>query len=100
MDTPIKPVMTQEQCENWILLKGQTGERWFEVRILDEEVGQDPTMIALMEEVSNMIFAGIQGMPFLEAETARAKGAAQPDLKIIVPGGRSAKGNGESNGPD
>ena len=96
MDTPIKPVMTQEQCENWILLKGQTGERWFEVRILDEEVGQDPTMISLMETVSDMIFSGIQGMPFMEAEHARAKDANKPKLEIIVPGGRSAKGNGDA----
>jgi len=69
----VKPPMTQEQCENWIQVKGQTGERWFEIRILDDEVGQDPTMIALMEIVSDMIFKGIKGMSFTESEVARAK---------------------------
>lgn len=85
MDTPIKPVMTQEQVENWVMLKGQSGERWFEIRILDEEVGQDPTMIALMETVSDMIFKGIQGMPFAESQAQ-----AKPDLSIIKPNGRPA----------
>ena len=75
---PIKPPMTQEAVENWIMLKGQSGDRWFEIRILDEEVGQDPTMIALMESVSEMIFRGIQGMPFTEAENARQKGNLKP----------------------
>lgn len=67
--------MTQEQCENWIMLKGQTGERWFKLVILDPEVAEDPTIIALMETVSEMIFAGIQGMPFTEAEAERSKKA-------------------------
>ncbi len=71
--TPIKPPMTKEQVENWIMLKGQTDARWFKIVILDEEVGQEPNMIALMETVSEMIFAGIQGMPFEEAELVRKK---------------------------
>ena len=78
---PIKPAMTQQQCENWIVLKAQTGERWFEVKILDEIVGQDPTMIALMESVSEMIFAGIKGMPFTESETLRAADQHELHLK-------------------
>ena len=64
--TPIKKPMTKAEVESWIMLKGQSGERWFEIRILDEEVGQDPNVIALMETVSDMIFAGIQDMPFQE----------------------------------
>jgi hypothetical protein len=83
----VKPPMTQEEVENWIMLKGQTDERWFEIRILDEEVGQDPTMIALMETVSDMIFRGIKGMPFEESEMARAKDAdAKPELQIVGKG--------------
>lgn len=70
---PPEGAMTQEQCENWIMLKGQTGKRWFKLVILDEEIGQDPTIIALMETVSDCIFAGIQGMPFTEAEAERVK---------------------------
>ena len=81
--TPKKP-MTQEQVENWIMLKGQTDERWFEIKILDEEVGQDPTMIALMEVVSDMIFKGIKGMPFTESEHQRAKEAEAKTPKIVT----------------
>ena len=68
-----QPIMTKEEVEAWVMLKGQSNERWFEIKILDEEVGQQPNMIALMETVSNMIFAGMQGMPFQEAEMARKK---------------------------
>lgn len=83
---PLHPPMTQEACENWILLKGQTGERWFEVRILDPEVAEDPTMIALMTTVSEMIFAGIQGMPFTEAEAQRAKESHLAEVPPLVRG--------------
>jgi len=75
---PIKPAMTQEQVESWIMLKGQSDERWFEIRVLDPVVGQDPTMVALMETLSDMMQQGILGMPFLESnnpkKTKLAKG--------------------------
>ena len=71
--TPIKKPMTKAEVESWIMLKGQTDERWFKITILDDEVGQDPTMIALMETVSDMIFSGIKGMPFEEAKVVREK---------------------------
>lgn len=83
---PLHPPMTQEQCENWIMLKGQTGKRWFKVVILDPEVDDDPTMIALMETVSDMIFAGIQGMPFTEAEAERAKESHLSEVPPLVRG--------------
>ena len=67
--------MTKEQVESWVQLKAQTGERWFKVVVLDEEVGQDPTVIALMETVSEMIFAGIQNIPFAEV--------AKPKVEIV-----------------
>lgn len=91
---PIKTPMTQEQCENWIQLKGQTGVRWFEIRILDPEIQDEPAMASLMEAVSEMIFKGIQGMPFTEAEQARAQGADNP-MKIVDPSGKPL-----SNGDD
>ena len=87
-DEEVKVPMTQEECENYIVLKGQTGVRWFEVRILDPDIQDDPTMAALMESVSDMIFKGIQGMGFTEAETARAKGADNP-MKIVGANGKS-----------
>lgn len=71
--------MTQEQVESWIMLKGQNpDERWFEIRILDEEVGNDPTAQALMKTVSDMIFKGIAGMPFIESRNTPA-----PPRKIL-----------------
>jgi hypothetical protein len=76
--------MTQQECENWIVLKGQSGERWFELKILDPEVGQDPTMVKLMETVNDMIFQGIQGMPFMESEKQRAKDADKSKSDITL----------------
>jgi len=70
---PIKPPMTQEQVEAWIMLKGQNKERWFEIRVLDPEVDAEPNMRALMETLSDMMQQGILGMPFMEAEGARKK---------------------------
>ena len=82
--------MTQQEVENWIMLKGQSDERWFKIVILDEEVGQDPTAIELMEIVSDMIFKGIKNMPFVEAQAAAEK--EKPSLEI-VDSGRDAKGD-------
>lgn len=64
--TADKKPMTQEEVENWILLKGQGKKRWFEIRILDKEVDKEPVMRALMEALSDMMQAGILGMPFME----------------------------------
>ena len=33
-----KTPMTKEEVENYILLKGQNGERWFTLRFVDEEM--------------------------------------------------------------
>lgn len=66
--------MSQEEVENWILLKGQNpDERWFEIRILDDKVGQDPTAKRLMAIVSDMIFKGIHDMPFIESQVTSNK---------------------------
>ncbi len=78
-ETPPKPAMTQKQVEDWIMIKGQTSERWFRIEILDDEVGQDPTMLALMETVSDMIFKGIKEMPFLESQHV-----IKPKLKPVA----------------
>lgn len=87
------PPMTQEEVENWILLKGQNPEeRWFEMRILDPVVGEDPTAKALMVALSDMINRGVHDMPFLEAQ-AKDNKDGKPDLTIVKPGGRSAKGD-------
>jgi len=78
---PHKPPMTQEECEAYILLKGQSGEPVFEIHLVDKEVDQDPTMRTLMNVVSQMIHQGIMGMPFQEAEAART---AKPGPTGIV----------------
>ena len=89
-----KQPMTQEQIESWIMLKGQTGERWFEIHVLDEEMDADPTMRALLEALSEMIHRGIMDMPFIEAQHASDAGKDnKPDLTIVDPGGRSVKGD-------
>lgn len=85
------PPMSQEEVENWILLKGQTEERWFEIRILDPEVGNDPTAVALMTVLSDMINQGIHNMPFLESQ-AKDQRDGKPDLQVIDTGGRDVKG--------
>lgn len=77
---PIKPPMTQEECENWILLKSQTGDAVFEIHLVDKEVDQDPTMRALMETITDMIHQGIMGMPFEESQQA-----GKPDLEVVKP---------------
>ena len=92
MDEVEKPPMTQEEVENWILVKGQRGERWFEIRVLDKEIDQDPTMRALMVALSDMIQKGVMNMPFIEAQHAAEK-EGKPDLQIVDTGGRSVKGD-------
>ncbi len=64
---PIKPPMTQEEVENWIMLAGQTGKVVFEIHVVDPEIDKDPTMRALLESLTEMIHNGIMGMPFLES---------------------------------
>ena len=68
------PSMTQEEVENWIMLKGQSDERWFEIRVLDEKVNEDPVMRALLEALSDMIHKGVMGMPFMESQNQRKSG--------------------------
>ncbi len=77
---PIKPPMTQEEVENWIMLKGQGKDRWFEIHVLDEEVDKEPAMRALMEALSDMMQQGILGMPFLESNRPKK---SKVDLGIV-----------------
>jgi len=73
VESPQLPAMTQQECESYIMLQGQSGKPVFEIHLVDKEVDQDPTMRALMDAVSLMIHQGIMGMPFQEAEAARTK---------------------------
>lgn len=65
-DTRKKP-MTQQDVENYILLKGQSNERWFKLTFVDEEMNHDPTATALMESIGNVIQAGIVTMALEES---------------------------------
>ncbi len=65
MDTKKTP-MTQQEVENWILLKGQSGERWFEFRFIDEEMNKDPTAAALMKSIADVIQGGLVAMALEE----------------------------------
>ena len=78
---PEREPMTQEAVEQMVMLKGQGTDRWFEVKILDPDMQNDPTVTALMESVSDMIFRGMQGMPFTEANRAPAP---PPNVSIIT----------------
>jgi len=54
--------LTQKQVEDFIMLKAQSNERWFEVRFLDEDMNNDPTAAALMTSISDVIFAGMASL--------------------------------------
>ena len=82
--TPIKPAMTKEDCENFIMLKGQGDERWFKLVILDPEVADEPVMQMLMDTVSDMMFQGMQGMPFTEAEHARVQKLKKTKIALAI----------------
>ncbi len=62
-----KKPMTQQDVENYILLKGQSGERWFKLMFVEEEMNHDPTAMALMESIGNIISAGIATMALEES---------------------------------
>ena len=66
-EQPTKTPMTTEQIEQWIMLKGQSGKRWFKIEILDEEVAQEPNMIILMDTLSDFIFNGMKEVGIAES---------------------------------
>lgn len=60
--------LTQEDVENFILLAGQTGERWFKLSFVDEGMNSEPTAVALMESIADVIHDGITSMAFAERQ--------------------------------
>jgi len=62
---PNKP-MTQKQVEDFILLASQNGERWFQMSFVDEDMNKDPTAMALMDALSDMINQGVNTVGFEE----------------------------------
>ncbi len=66
--------LTQKQVENFIQLKEQSGERWFEMRFIDEEMNNDPTAQALMISISDVIFAGMSSLSLEERMADAEKG--------------------------
>jgi len=71
--------LTQQQVENFILLAGQSGERWFKLSFIDDGMNSDPTANALMDVLSDAIHDGIMSMDFTE----RYEQAAE-DTKSII----------------
>lgn len=67
-----KTPMTQEEVENYILLAGQRQERWFTLRFTEESMNDDPTALALMESIADIIQGGIASMA-MEERMAQAK---------------------------
>lgn len=58
--------LTQKQVENFILLAGQTGERWFKLSFIDEGMNNDPTATALMDALADAIHSGMMSADFIE----------------------------------
>ncbi len=80
MADPLKKVsLTQEEVENWIMLQTQNDVRWFEMRFVDEDMNEDPTAKALMQSISDVIYAGTVSM-VIEERIAQAK----EDVKDVV----------------
>lgn len=69
---------TQEQVEAHILLCGQSNKPWFKLVMLDEDMAKDPTAIALMASITDVIAAGIYTMGFEERMTQ-----AKEDVKGV-----------------
>jgi len=57
-EVPEPVPMTQQEVENWIMLQTQNDVRWFEMRFVDEAMNNDPTASALMQSISDVIYAG------------------------------------------
>ncbi len=76
-ETETVKALTQEEVENWIMLKTQADERWFEMRFIDEDMNNDPTALALMKSISDVIYAGTVSM-VLEERMAQAEADATP----------------------
>jgi len=51
--------MTQKQVEDFILLSGQSGKRWFKLSFIDEDMNNDPTACALMDVIADAVHAGM-----------------------------------------
>ena len=56
--------MSQEQVEQWVMLQGQKGVRWFSLQVLDPEMNRDPTCLALMNAIADTIFEGMTQQEF------------------------------------
>jgi len=76
--------LTQQEVENFILLAGQAGDRWFKLSFVDEDMNAEPVAVALMESIADAIHDGITSMAFAERQEQ-----AVEESKIIT---------GESNG--
>ncbi len=66
--------LTQKQVEDYIQLKSQSGDRWFEMRFIDEDMNVDPTAKALMASISDSIFAGMTSLALEERMADAEKG--------------------------
>lgn len=68
---------TQKQVEDFIMLCGQDNKPWFKLVMLDEDMANDPTALALMQSITDVIQAGIVSMDFEENMVAAKKQAQE-----------------------
>ena len=64
--------LTQKQVEDYIVLKGQSGDRWFRLVFVDADMNDDPVAIALMDSIADIVHAGIISLS-LEERMDQAK---------------------------
>ncbi len=72
----IKQPFTQQQVEDFIMLCSQDDKPWFKLVMLDEDMAADPTAIALMQAITEVIRTGIISLEFDE-RMEQAQKAAQ-----------------------
>ena len=74
---PVKPAMSPEEIQNWIMLKNQDQTRFFKIEVLDEDMAKEPNMIALMDTLSDFIWDGMKETAIQESMNNT------PDLKPV-----------------
>lgn len=65
-DVSPRKQFTQQQVEDFIMLCAQNNKPWFKVVMLDEEMANDKTALALMKSITDVIYAGMMETEFEE----------------------------------
>ncbi len=66
---------TQQQVEDFIMLCAQNDKPWFKVVMLDDEMANDKTALALMKSITDVIYNGMMAAEFEERMSQAESGA-------------------------